>query len=66
MSDQRGCATAEFGEQLEKLIDYFSMEFDLSIAQVIGVMEVAKMNVLLQHMNVEDEEEDRCDGCSDE
>lgn len=59
----RGTATAEFAGELEKLIDYFAVEFDMSVAQVVGVLEIAKINVTLQQMAAGDDE---CEECIDE
>jgi hypothetical protein len=58
-------ATAEFSQQLEKLIDYFSMEFDMSMAQVLGVLEVAKFNVIMQQL-AGDVEDDQCGDYADD
>lgn len=54
-------AAQEFGGELEKLIDYFSMEFDLSIGQMIGVLEVAKFNIMMQASETVNEDEDEED-----
>jgi hypothetical protein len=55
MATQR--ALTEFADQLEKLINYFSIEFDMTISEVLGVMEVAKFNVL-NHVACDDSDDD--------
>jgi hypothetical protein len=47
-----------FAESLERLIDRFISEFDLSLVSAIGVLEVAKNQLLMEQMGVVCVEED--------
>ena len=60
-------ALTEFGNQLEKLLTYFSIEFDMTVAEILGVMDIAKFNLLNQvsrdmDEDFEEDEEEDLDG----
>ena len=55
--EQVGC----FQEEVSKLINYFASEFDLSYAEMVGVLEIEKF-MLIERIN-EDEDDDEEEDC---
>lgn len=50
-----------FQDELNKLIERFSDEFDLTLASMIGVMHVTIHELIVNTMNQDNEEEDEED-----
>lgn len=47
----------EFADQAERVLDYFAQEFDITNAEVIGVLEMVKYRVMAETMADDDEDE---------
>ena len=43
-------------QELEKIIEYFSREYELSYAEIIGVVEVVKQNLYHEMIEVDEDE----------
>ena len=43
-------------QELEKIIEYFSREYELSYAEIIGVVEVIKQNLYHEMIEVDEDE----------
>lgn len=56
-------ALTEFGKQLEKLVNYFSCEFNMTVAEILGVMEIAKFNLLNYIAQPDDDDEEGDEEC---
>lgn len=66
MSSPKG--VQEFGRQLDKMVGYFVAEFDMSVAELVGTLEVTKFN-LMNYVADELDSEERegpCGGFIDE
>ncbi len=55
MSDNE--TSGKFAEEIERVVEYFRSEFDLSYSEAIGVLEMAKGRLLTEVLNEEEGEE---------
>ncbi len=50
--------TDRFQGEIEKVVDYFRHEYDISYAETVGVLEVVKIGLVVELAVPDDEDED--------
>jgi hypothetical protein len=58
MSLDRDEQTRRFAQELEKLIDYYKQEYEMTYATIVGTLHIACHALTEEARNLEDEEED--------